>query len=517
MASTTLTPKVSFAKSESNRSLTDQEVQDRLAKGAVISNTALSIFQAQKRPGARIRVPYARATPARRVYAVHRNTASMAIEVSDPSLDRSDESAIAINPRHPRNIVAGAVTSIDGQHFNNSAYVSLDGGGTWRTVTALSDVDEGAGIAFDDSDNCYYTSMQGGFNPVCVVSTDGGLTWSQPARFGFGDKTAVAARGKIALCGFDRLNTEACAFTLDGGANWTVHDFTDSGIGTAPLVSYDHHRFYIIYGALDNNLKIYASSDQGANWTGPQIVVPGNAPESPIAGPLSYEGGALTCPGTNVAIDGSGTIHVLYIDSTRQAPMYTFSKDHGSTWSTPLNVNPKQLDPHMWPCLSCNRHGDLQGGSLVYNQALSQYSILRHVKRKTAHHWTTIEADNFPWPAGGPSPGFRIGFGDYFDCDSLPHFGRSVMAWSETPSGQQPWQTWARVFGPFEYEEAAIDALESELTYLREAFENNELPVHRTPQNVEKFQSHLGKLGEKLELLQYRLRECRDDSSPPDE
>src|SRR5947207_8821179 len=150
-----------------------------------------------------------------------------------------------------------------------------DRGMTWKTVTVLTDTDEGAGIAFDDSHNCYYTTMRGGFFPVCVVSRDGGMTWSQPAAFGFGDKTAVAARGNIALCGFDRVNTEACAFTLDGGVNWTVHDFTDSGIGTGPLVSYDHQHFYIIYAAFHNNLKIYASHDQGVTWTGPTTIVPG--------------------------------------------------------------------------------------------------------------------------------------------------------------------------------------------------------------------------------------------------
>jgi hypothetical protein len=71
----------------------------------------------------------------------------------------------------------------------------------------------------------------------------------------------------------------------------------------------------------------YASHDQGQTWTGPTMIVAGNAPFSTIAGPLSYEGGALTSPGTNVAIDGSGTLHVLYIDSTNRVPMYTSSSD----------------------------------------------------------------------------------------------------------------------------------------------------------------------------------------------
>lgn len=501
--------KVRFHNKDSDRALTDQEIEKRLAEGAVISNTALSIYQARRRPGFGTRVPHTRIKSARRPYAPQRLTLSAGIEISDPNLDRSDETAIAINPQNPNNIVAGAVT-FDGQQFTNSAYVSVDGGGTWKTITALTNVDEGAGIAFDDSGNCYYTTMQGGLNPVCVVSRDGGLTWGQTARFGHGDKTAVAARGKIALCGFDRINTEACAFTLDGGVSWTVHDFTDSGLGTAPLVSYDQKHFYIIYGALDNNLKIYISPDQGQTWTGPHVIVAGNAYESTIAGPLSYEGGALTSPGTNVAIDGEGTIHVLYIDSNKQLPMYTSSSDHGSTWSNPVNVNPERPnDAHMWPCLSCHKNGDRQAGSLVYDQTLGKYSILQHVKAKEADAWLTFEADNGPWSAAGPSPNFRIGFGDYFDCDSLPQCGISVIAWSETATGAQPWRTWARVLDLCQCQEDQADALEAELAYLEDAFDSGEIPFPRTPQNIAKFEAYLGKLRRALVLAIRALEKCR--------
>jgi hypothetical protein len=502
-------PMVHFENEASARSLTDQEIADKLAKGAVISNTALSIQQAKGRPGFGVPAPYTRPKLARRVQAIHGLTARNAIEISDPSLDRSDETAIAINPRHPHNIVAGAAT-FDGQQFTNSAYVSMDGGNSWKTITALTNTDEGAGLAFDNSGNCYYATMQGGLSPVCVVSQDGGLTWSQPANFGFGDKTAVAARGKIALVGFDRVNTEACAFTLDGGVNWTVHDFTDSGIGTAPLVSYDHKSFYIIYAALDNNLKLYASHDQGQTWTGPTTIVSGNAPFSTIAGPLSYEGGALTSPGTNVAIDGSGRLHVLYIDSAKQVPMYTSSSDRGVTWSAPVNVNPRRAtDTHMWPCLSCNKHGDLQGGSLMYDQVFSKYSILQHAKADEDSNWRTFEADTGPWPGAGPSPSFRIGFGDYFDCDSLPECGISVMAWSESASGQQPWQSWARILDLCQCEEDQVDALKDEIDNLMDGFESHEVPIPRTPQNIAKFEAHIDGLRERLEREEHALKKCR--------
>ncbi len=510
-------PNVQFENKESDRSLTEKDIDDRIAKGAAISNTSLSIHQARKRPGFGTRVPYSRVKFARKFHPPHPHVAANAVEVSDPGLDRSDETAIAINPKNPRNIVAGAVSS-DGAQFTNTAYVTKDGGNTWKTVTALTDTDEGAGLAFDDSGNCYYTTMQGGMLPVCVVSRDGGLTWSLPAAFGGGDKTAVAARGQTALVGFDRINTEACAFTLDGGVTWTVHDFTDLGLGTGPLVSYDHKRFYIIYAALDNNIKIYASPDKGVTWTGPTIIVPGNAYQSTIAGPLSYEGGALTSPGTNVAIDGSGHLHVLYVDSNTQLPMYTSSSDHGATWSAPVNVNPERAtDAHMWPCLSSNKHGDLQGGSVVYDQVLSKYRILLHSKAEDEDEWTTFEADNGPWSAAGPPPGFRIGFGDYFDCDSLPQCGVSVMAWSETANGLQPWQTWARVFDLCQCHEDREEALENEIERLSDAFENHELPTPRTKHNIEKFEAHLGELRKKHKEAEGALKKCRDANPLPEE
>lgn len=508
------TPTVQLEKKHA-QALTDQEIEDRLSKGAAISNTAMAIHQARRRPGFGAAIPYAR------IKFKHRSHPSRgpanAIDVSDPGLDRSDETSVAINPKNPRNIVAGAA-SFDGTQFINTAYVTKDGGTTWTTVTVLSNTDEGAGIAFDDSGNCYYTTMQGGFFPVCTVSRDGGLTWGAPAAFGSGDKTAVAARGKVALVGFDRVNTEACAFTLDGGLTWTVHDFTDSGLGTGPLVSYDHKHFYIIYGALDGNLKMYASKDQGATWTGPTTIVAGNQFESTIGGPLSYEGGALTSPGTNVAIDGKGHLHVLYVDSNTLLPMYTMSKDQGATWSAPVNVNPERAtDPHMWPCLSSTKHGDLQGGSVVYDQALSKYRILQHIKAADEDEWTTIEADNGPWAAGGSPSGFRIGFGDYFDCDSLPGCGVAVMGWSETPNGAQPWETWVRISDLCECKEDRVEALEAEFEHLTEAFEARELPVPRTEHNVRKFKERLEHLHHQLGEARGAFERCRDANPRPED
>ena len=138
----------------------------------------------------------------------------------------------------------------------------------------------------------------------------------------------------------------------------------------------------------------------------------------------------------------------------------------------------------MGPCLACNRDGDLIGGSLVYRAALGKYSILQHIKGEDDDEWTTFEADNGPWSAAGPSPGFRIGFGDYFDCDCLPQNGRAVMAWSETVNGAQPWQTFARVEDLDEFDEARMSALENEIAFLTEASNAQQLPFPRVKENT---------------------------------
>jgi hypothetical protein len=165
------------------------------------------------------------------------------------------------------------------------------------------------------------------------------------------------------------------------------------------------------------------------------------------------------------------------------------------------------------PCLACTRDGDLYGGSVFFNQTLSKYQILNHVKSRGATTWTTSETDNGPWAAAGPSPGFRIGFGDYFDCDCLPDGGPVVVAWSETPNGSEPWQTWARILDPCQGLQDAVDALEDEISNLMDAFESHEIPIPRTPENVARFEAYLASLRQKLRQAQGGLTSCRAANS----
>ena len=402
--------------------------------------------------------------------------------------------------------------------WNNNAYVSTDGGNTWTTELVLAHTNEGAGIAFDDMGNCYYTTLSGDFYAVCMVKKVGDKSWRGPALFGAGDKTAVAARGNTALCGFDRgpdvrnVNAEACAFTTNGGVLWTVHEFPDTGLGTGPLVSYDEQHLYIIYAALDNNLKMYASHNQGTSWIGPLIIASGNAYQTMPAGRLRYQVQALTSPGTNVAIDGSGRIHVLFIDSAKHVPMYTSCSDPTAltpTWTVPVNVDPERApQAHMFPCLACNRQGDLQGGSLVYDGS-KYYEVLQHEKAHDEDSWSTSEADNGPWEAGNVEPGQLLGFGDYFDCDCSPEFGHAVLAWSETPNGYRPWKSFARFLDLCKRQEQKVERLANEIETPLEAFADHEIPIPRTPANIAKFWAGVADMRKQLSTAGNALERCR--------
>jgi len=107
----TWTPKVQFKNPNSALRPTDKEISSRLLQGRV-SNTALSIHQAKKREGfwrpGPVRGPKLGREHHDHIHPPHRH----AIEVSDPALDRSDETAVAINPKNPPTLSRGRSVSM---------------------------------------------------------------------------------------------------------------------------------------------------------------------------------------------------------------------------------------------------------------------------------------------------------------------------------------------------------------------------------------------------------------------
>lgn len=121
-----------------------------------------------------------------------------------------DETVIAVNPRNPKNLVAGANDYRLG-YGSSGFYSSLDGGHTWYDgiipVPSWPDGDVPAGggdpvTLFDSNGTAYYIGLafdRGTDRSAIVVSrsTNGGQTWSRPS-FATKDGVAVANLQKVA-------------------------------------------------------------------------------------------------------------------------------------------------------------------------------------------------------------------------------------------------------------------------------------------------------------------------------
>ena len=91
----------------------------------------------------------------------------------------------------------------------------------------------------------------------------------------------------------------------------------------------------------------------------------------------------------------------------------------------------------------------------------------------------------------------------------------SVMAWSETANGQQPWQSWVRIVDRWQWEDDRVGALEDEIDRLTEAFELGELPFPRTDENIARFKAHVEELRKKQGAAQITLQKRRDANPVP--
>ena len=251
---------------------------------------------------------------------------------ASPSNARS-ESAIAINPLNPYNIVGSSkrFTNPLTYTFSLAAYYSFDGGLSWNESAPLEllntgDLD-GAGVpwtgdpwfglsdptvAWDDVPNVYLIGLIFGdpatapsddpnhfMGMAAYKSTDGGRTWSQPrvihkGRDDKGWAVGDTNTGHIYVV-WDNEQTGQLAFarTIDHGASWI-------GVGAQPagasIASMNDMRFAEVNVASDGTVYIFGidlspaaikfvkSPDGGQTFSAPAVVaseitlVPGQLP-----------------------------------------------------------------------------------------------------------------------------------------------------------------------------------------------------------------------------------------------
>jgi hypothetical protein len=179
-----------------------------------------------------------------------------------------NETSIAINPRHPNNIIGGLndyqLGVNPGGHVTETtlsrAHVSFDGGKSWTTYPVNdSSAYQASGdpaVAFDTAGNAYYATLGFRFvgpgnvqSPDVLVHTsaDGGVNWSQ---------ARVAAGSGVFTSVGDVLDKEYIAAWGDGNAIVTFGDFRQAQKGA--FVS----------------SKIYATvtHDAGRTWSTPTVI-----------------------------------------------------------------------------------------------------------------------------------------------------------------------------------------------------------------------------------------------------
>jgi hypothetical protein len=213
--------------------------------------------------------------------------------VAGPNIDASNnqagyqgETAIAINPTNPQNMIIGA-NNLGGGGITQ-AYFTTNGGTSWTGVNLGGNGDPG--VVFDKFGNAYFSMIDSSDGISVAKSTDGGATWgaavqvASPAT-GLQDKPMIAA-------GVDALNPSLARIYV----GWD-----DNGSGDV--------------------LKV-ASSNDGITWTAP-VAVDGKIDETyaqPGVGPT----GQFYVAWDNFAVSGKDSI------------MFSSSLDNGTTFSAPV-------------------------------------------------------------------------------------------------------------------------------------------------------------------------------------
>jgi len=321
------------------------------------------------------------------------------------------EPFVAVNPANPNNLIGVYQQdrwSNGGAHGLVTAS-SMDGGATWATTfphfstcaggtpANHGDYDRSSDpwVSIGPDGRAYQVSLS--VNAAQTVSailastsTDGGLTWSEPAtiqrddsptRFVFNDKESVTAdpfhagtayvvwdrsrhpsdnAGPNAIHSFAFRGDPYFSMTTDGGATWsTPRDINPQNknmftIGNQIVVLpngtlVDAMHFGKGSGRDAPNASftgVMRSTDGGQTWSKP-IVVSNN----PVANDVDPDTGTPLRTGADIggglpdiAVDpATGALYLVWEDSrfntTHNDIAFSRSTDGGLTWSTPLRVN----------------------------------------------------------------------------------------------------------------------------------------------------------------------------------
>lgn len=295
------------------------------------------------------------------------------------------EPSIAINPRDPKNIVAGVAV--------DRAIYSLDGGTTWSDtrLTSPFGVKGDPAIIFDAKGDGFFFHLSDPSNEgrqneawldriVVNRSSDKGKTWDEGEGIGHNppkdqDKPWPGVHPKkqfmaVSWTEFDKYGASdtTCksniliSFSDNGGKKWTrpkringvsgnCLDDDETVEGAVPVIDPDG-KIFVAWAAM-GYLVFDRSYDGGNRWLNNDLVIA-----------HQYGGWNMTIPGLKranglpvLAIDNSpsrfgGSLYICYADQKNGAEDTDIwlirSTNYGDNWSPPLRINKDGVGKHQF-------------------------------------------------------------------------------------------------------------------------------------------------------------------------
>lgn len=399
------------------------------------------------------------------VYTQHKNIKINTLE------NRPNEVCIAINPKFPNNIIAGA-------NLNNY-YYSFDKGNTWVNKTLVSDVSGVWGdpcLIWDVNGSAYFFHLSRPSQNewidriVCQKSVDGGMTYENPGTYtglnppkkqdkewAVVDFSNSKWRNNIYVTWtqFDKYNTSnpedksniMFSFSSDGGNTWSdakmineisgdCNDSSNSTEGAVPCVGLNGE----IYVGWSVNDRLYfdRSTDGGNTWLEKDIVAGTQIGGWTYDIPDIYRCNGL--PVTDCDRSSSpyrGTIYINYSDKRNgEDDVDVFivkSTDGGNTWSDAKRVNNDPVGNKKHQFMSWMHVDPVTGSVNVLFYDRRNYDDTRtdvYLARSTdgGETFENIKISEEPF-----KPVKGIFFGDYIGVNSYNGF--TACAWQRLHEG----------------------------------------------------------------------------------